>query len=250
MKKNNSIHEITKIGSFHENHCEDYTVCTAIGEDRLLLAVLDGCTMGEESYFASALIGKLAKKIGKEEFYKEYAEKKTAALDIQLKAIYRQLFDGLKEMKNTLMLERGELLSTIVLGVVDQHEKEAELLVVGDGVISCNGNLTEFDQENVPDYIGYHLSEDFDEWYDQQSQFVSLKDVHDLSISTDGIFTFSKYDTETYPERTEQELIDFLLNDNSDITNERMYVKKLHHLEKNWGLLPTDDLGIVRVINE
>ena len=43
-------------------------------------------------------------------------------------------------------------------------------------------------------------------------------------------------------------MIDYLLMDQTDIDNERMLKKKLREIEKKWGLRPTDDLGIVRVI--
>ena len=68
-----------------------------------------------------------------------------------------------------------------------------------------------------------------------------------LSLSTDGIFTFSKFDQGIYPEISTEALIDFLLNSDEDESNEKMLFKKLIKIEKDWGLKPTDDLGIVRI---
>ena len=51
--------EFTQIGEFHINHNEDFLVSCEIGNDKMMIAVMDGCTMGTESYFASTLIGKL-----------------------------------------------------------------------------------------------------------------------------------------------------------------------------------------------
>lgn len=65
-----TIYSALQIGAYHTNHCEDYLFVGSIGHDRLLCAVLDGCTMGIDSYFASTLAGKLLRKIAKE---KEYA---------------------------------------------------------------------------------------------------------------------------------------------------------------------------------
>ena len=61
--------EFTQIGEFHINHNEDFLVTHEIGKDKLMIAVMDGCTMGTESHFASTLIGKLLRQISKEIHY-------------------------------------------------------------------------------------------------------------------------------------------------------------------------------------
>lgn len=244
MKK----YQLTKIGDFHENHCEDYSLIREIGEHRVLISVLDGCTMGEESYFASALIGKLLKKIAKEEYYLEYIKGEAPSIKDQLEKVLARLFEGLNDLKNSLQLEVDELLSTVILGIIDSSTKSCELQIIGDGLIIQNGLKIEYDQENTPDYIGYHLTENFEYWLTNQTQRLSLNKVSDLSISTDGIFTFSKYDNKDYSEIMPNELIAYLLMDQTDIENERMLKKKLREIEEKWGLRPTDDLGIVRVV--
>ena len=57
------IYQFTKTGDHHVNHCEDYTITETLGTDKILCAVMDGCTMGTDSYFASTLTGKLLRKI-------------------------------------------------------------------------------------------------------------------------------------------------------------------------------------------
>ena len=54
-----SNYELIKRGFFHENYCEDYLFSTSLSDEITILAVMDGCSMGTESYFASTLIGKL-----------------------------------------------------------------------------------------------------------------------------------------------------------------------------------------------
>jgi hypothetical protein len=147
-----------------------------------------------------------------------------------------------------MQLGRNELLSTINLGIVDIKEKTGDFIVVGDGLIYMNDLYFELDQDNQPDYIGYHLKEAFEDWWEDQDQLFSFENIEDITVSTDGIFTFSKFDNASYPEVENNEVIQYLLNDTSDIENERMFEKKLHHIEKEWGLKPTDDLGIVRLI--
>ncbi|MGV2481621.1 UNVERIFIED_CONTAM: stage II sporulation protein E (SpoIIE), partial [Salmonella enterica subsp. enterica serovar Weltevreden] len=83
------------------------------------------------------------------------------------------LFGELKQLKHQLMLEPEELLTTLIMLLYDQKSNRGIVLTIGDGMVSINGQLTEYDQENKPDYIGFHLSEDFDSWYDAQEQKIS-----------------------------------------------------------------------------
>ena len=69
------IYQITKIGEYHFDFCEDYAFSKRFSDNKLLCVVMDGCTMGEESYFASTLFGKIIKKIIKERDYKEFLAK-------------------------------------------------------------------------------------------------------------------------------------------------------------------------------
>lgn len=66
------IYKTLHIGEFHTNHCEDFLIEEQIGTNEKLLAVLDGCTMGTESVFASILFGKILRNIAKNKFYEEF----------------------------------------------------------------------------------------------------------------------------------------------------------------------------------
>ncbi len=239
-------YEITQIGEHHTNYCEDYVLTTSLGEDQILCAVMDGCTMATESYFASTLIGKILRKIVKEISYKSFLEKEEVVIEVLLKKIVEQLFNELKHLKNILFLEKEELLSTLLIGVVDIKKQRGEFLAIGDGMFCIDGKITEFEQDNKPDYFGYHLGEDFEEWYASQNQKISAQQIQDLSICTDGIFTFQKFDNQKYP--SSENVIDFLLKDKDGFENQNMLKKKVFEIERNWGLKPTDDLGIIRII--
>lgn len=243
-------YELTKIGEFHTNHNEDYLTSNEIGSNKIMISVMDGCSMGTESYFASTLIGKVLKKISTEIHYKEFAEKTEDSIEQILKKVTRSLFQKLKELKNELSLERDELLSTMILGIVDREEKIAEIITIGDGLVICDGVITEYEQDNKPDYLGYHLDENFEDWYEKQNQRLRLSNIEDLSISTDGIFTFKKFDTEEYGEVTESEIVDYLLIDRQEKESENMLLKKMIRIEKKWGLKPSDDLTIIRLMIE
>lgn len=207
---------------------------------------MDGCTMGTDSYLASTLVGKLIRKIAKEKGYKElYHKEPDADIDDYLKSVIKDLFKELNIIKNQLMLEQTEMLTTLILMLIDTSKQNGIVLVVGDGLVSINGKMISFDQDNKPDYLGFHLSEEFESWYSRQSQKIRFDVLHDISIATDGIFMFQ-------PIRKEMvetiDPIDFLLTDTMNRQNEDMLELKMKILEHRFGLKPTDDLAIVRII--
>jgi hypothetical protein len=197
---------------------------------------MDGCTMGTDSYFISTLTGKLLRKILKARNYLEFYQPTLALepLSLQLKSILRSLFDELKICKNQLQLSREELLTTLI--VLLANEAEGILLVVGDGVVSIDGQVTVFEQDNKPDYLGYHLQEDFDQWYDKQT-LLNFSKWQDISIATDGIESFKALEGG----HTDVDPISYLLTDTT------LLDKKLKYLEHEAGLRPTDDLAVIRV---
>ena len=239
----------SQIGTFHTNHNEDFLISHPLGKNQSLIAVMDGCTMGTDSHFAATLIGKLLRKFAKEYYYQSFTERIEKSLGQLLRMLLEQLFTSLKALKNQLSLEQEELLSTLIIGIIDQEIQQAQLLTIGDGVVYCNGQLTEYDQANNPDYLGYHLARNFDTWYAQQTQGLSLDNIQDLSISTDGIFTFRAYDTKRYEQVTEKEIINFLFADETYHKQKNMLYKKMRIIEEKWGLKPTDDLSVIRLIN-
>lgn len=242
------IHTFSQMGTFHLNQNEDYLTVNEIGNKRLLMAVMDGCTMGIDSHFSSTLIGKLLRKIAKEMDYKAFAEKKQEELDILLKKVMQDLFEALQKLQFQLDLKREELLSTLILGIVDLEVRNAEFLTIGDGLICCNDQVFEYEQDNRPDYLGYHLKTDFEVWYASQKQRLSLDSIENLSITTDGIFTFKRFDNEKYEESEPTSIEDFLLKDETWEDSKNMLQKKMRFIEKNFGLKPTDDLAIVRLV--
>ena len=241
------IYSALQIGEYHLNHCEDYLFIGEIGNDKLLCAVMDGCTMGTDSYFISTLTGKLLRKIVKEKRYKEFYNLESP-IDNEhyLKSIIKELFIELTIVKNQLMLDQKELLTTLIILLVDKKENYGTLLAVGDGLVSINGQITEFDQDNKPDYLGFHLSKDFETWYSLQKQIIKFNEIQDISIATDGIFMFAPVKKTDTSDTIDP--IDFLLNDKTNKENEEMLALKLKQLEHHYGLKPTDDFAMIRLI--
>lgn len=230
------IDSTLQIGAYHLHHCEDYLFHDYIGTDTLLCAVMDGCTMGTDSYLIATLVGKLLRKIAKERHYLAFIQPSPQPLSQQLESIIHQLFNELKIVKNQLQLEQREMLTTIIVCLLTKEGGTG--LVVGDGVVSIDGQVSIFEQDNKPDYVGYHLQEDFAHWYTKQV-FIYIPAYTDVSISTDGISSF----TALAGGEPDIDPLSYLLSDPGTLD------KKLKYLEHQAGLRPTDDVAIIRVRN-
>ncbi len=241
------IYTTLQIGEFHTNYCEDFLIKEQLASNEILIAVLDGCTMGTESVFASILYGKILRKIAKEKFYQEFISKENQEVNLQskLKIILQKLIEDTKEIKNKLGLETNELLSTLILGIINTKNYKAEIITIGDGLICVDGKVTEYEQNNTPDYLGYHLIEDFEEFYKNQHQKLSVSLFSDLSICTDGIFTFKNLENKKY-QKNESEIINYLLIDNQEAEFDNFMDRKIRNLKK-MNHIVTDDLAIIRI---
>ena len=236
------------IGQHHSNHCEDYLLSAPLGTTRQLYAVLDGCTMGNESYFAATLCGKILKKIALERSYLELKQPAQPELQLEVKAVVQRLFQELKLIKNQLLLDKYDLLSTLILLIWDEQQNQGYILVIGDGLVYHDGQLHHFDQGNQPDYLGYHLEEDFEAWFAPQNQQLHILNFQNLSIFSDGILSFAPFDNGVYPAAPDP--IYFLLENRQHEEKVKMLDKKLSILEKEYGVKPTDDLAIIRLMKK
>jgi hypothetical protein len=241
------IYSAIQIGDYHQNNCEDHLYIGEYGKNKILCAVMDGCTTALESHFASTLVGKILKKICIEKGYKEFIEQNDVQLSIEenLKSILRDLLNELKIVKNQLMLDAKELLTTLIIMLFDKNNEQGIILAIGDGFVNVNGEITEFEQDNKPDYLGFHLSEDFETFYNAQKQKIEFNKIKDLSISTDGIFTFEKLASNKSNE--EINVIEFLTSEKTNCEKDEMLNLKLKILENEFGLKPTDDFSIIRI---
>ncbi|SDL03148.1 Protein phosphatase 2C [Catalinimonas alkaloidigena] len=242
-----NTYQLLRIGEHHVNHCEDYVLTAPLSTHRLVGAVMDGCTMGTDSYFAATLVGKLLRKIVLERSYQAlYAPLVSGSVEVDLREILRQLLAEFRALTNQLVLRDDELLTTLLLMVLDEQQEEDIVLTVGDGLVCIDGQLTEYDHQNRPDYLGYHLGTDFNTWYRQQTQVISFRHFSDVSLSTDGIFTFAPYTKAASNPQVDP--VAYLLSNRDDMHLPSMFTKKWAYLEQQCGLRPTDDLGIVRVV--
>lgn len=187
-------------------------------------------------------------KIAKELGYQAFFERAESTLSFYLHASLRRLFQELGQLKNQLYLDQTELLSTLILGLVDRKQRAAEILIVGDGLVVGNGQFYEYEQDDRPDYLGYHLAEDFPAWYEKQTQRLRLSNLFDLSIATDGVFSFRHFDARNWPSFSEADTLQYLLTDQQWRDHPQMLKKKVLHLKETYGLHPGDDLTLIRIV--
>lgn len=243
-----TVFQFLKRGAYHTEFCEDFSLVQAIGEHKLLCAVMDGCTMGQESHFASSLLAKVLRKIIKERQYQQFYGELPYALSLEeeLQQILSAVFNEMRQLRNLLLLDTTELLTTLVLALLDTQTREAIVLAVGDATVAINGRITRFEQNNRPDYLAYHLGGSFLEWYQQQQQVIQVATCTDISIATDGIDSFqaSPHDTDA------PDVPAYLLLNNDLLERREMLDIKVRRLENLHSLVPTDDVAIIRVVLE
>ena len=242
------LHTYLGIGEFHVNNCEDFLIAEKLSDSLLLIAVFDGCTMGKESVFSSHLYGKILRKIAKESYYQDFISPINSCIKHQLKTITKELFKLTKEIKLTLHLDDLELLSTAIIGIINLKEKSAEIISIGDGLVCIDGNITEYDHDDKPDYLGYHLNDDFETWFLRQNQKISVSNFTDLSISTDGIWSFKHFEKSPSKQLSFEDVTNYLLINSDHFSGENFFQKKIRILKDELQNIVTDDLAIIRLI--
>ncbi|NJC28278.1 protein phosphatase 2C domain-containing protein [Neolewinella antarctica] len=241
------IDTFKRIGKHHLNNCEDSNGAFQIGQDRYLISVSGGCSMGDESHFASSLFMKLLREICKEDFHLEFRRNDQITLEDLMKELFSKFFNRLKQIKTVGSLGKYDLLATLIIGLVDVKDNKFVAVVIGDGLIVVDGKIHEFDQDNQPDYIGYHVDKNFLDWYSSQDQIFSGGIEFSMSVVTDGIFTFSNEIDEQVTVSKEQSIMKYLLiKQNPSEVNECQ--NKMDSLLKNESLSTNDDLAITRII--
>jgi Protein phosphatase 2C len=152
------------------------------------------------------------------------------------KQILQKLFATLQKLQNDLQMQADEMLCTLHLLLLDSETRTCETITIGDGLVVWNGNIQEYEQNNLPDYLGYHLREDFESWYAKQTQTLHLENVTDITLASDGIFTFEEQDN--------MSIIHELCINPIGFDHKNALVSKLNRIAKKHK----DDLAIVRVI--
>ena len=134
------ISKLLQRGIHHKNFNEDFLYTHAISNDIMVCAVMDGCSSAKDSQFTASLFAKSLHKSGRmlpqmKEIIEDF-DLKTMELEAIADFFMKQLFEDLKRAKKLFFLEREELLSTIVLLVIDRKKKTACIKMSGDGIFA------------------------------------------------------------------------------------------------------------------
>ncbi len=234
------IDQLLVRGLAHPHFCEDALLYSEVGHHRWLIAVMDGCSNGIESHFASTLKTKMLQKISKEWYYRAlhlpHPEPK-----LHLGVIIKSLFNLLKQQQQLLQLSPYELLSTVLIGLVDAKDKTGTFVCIGDGYLIHQGEWWEFEQNNQPDYLAYHLGMEPDNWYQKLNPAITIDNINQLTLATDGIHSFEAI----HPDyEMEQKIhIPNYLTGSHDLN---LY-QRFRIIESEWKFAPVDDLALVQI---
>jgi len=240
-----NIFSISKISNEHANHCED-SHFTLNYENYFIGCVLDGCSTGVDSHFASMLIGKLLKKelkfcidlldkiytydLPTDDFIKNFINQVLITTATQLRLVTHQL-----------NLEENELLSTIVLAVYIKPFEKLFIKIIGDGgyLINQQDYLMIHPKNNMPEYLAYHLVGDHSiSNFINNIEVTKFENVSEFSIFTDGLEQIKG------PESSEN-IIDYLLKNKDFSQSKIMLQRKFNILTKNHHKC-NDDVSIIR----
>lgn len=239
------IHTLLKRGFSHKDFCEDFLLCKALDEKYLLAGVFDGCSSGVDSHFASVLFAKIVKNVAT-----ELSTNFTDDTEMLLKVVLFHTITTVDKIQRQLNLLTTELLTTIQLLLINKQSYSGKLICIGDGYALINGTHYNFDQNNQPDYLAYHLNElvekeIFYEWFENHNQLIDIDKVEDISIASDGILSFLPANDSR---EDGIEPVHYLLTDTFLIKNSSMLKRKCNILSNKYKFNNFDDLSIVRII--
>ena len=157
------------------NSCED-SIFFKESSSYIWGGVFDGCSTGVKSHWASQTFAYVFSKYG------------NPLIDSNLIDIRRDLVS----IMETLSLNYMNMLSTCVLFCYSKKDKLLDVRVFGDGYYYVNNVEYEIEQNNIPDYMAYHIEstqrfKDFLDCYPVKT----YENVSSFQICSDGVKSIS-----------------------------------------------------------
>lgn len=161
------------------NSCED-SVYVCENQDVIYGVVADGCSTGIKSHFASQALC--------------YAVANNSGLQVTGDYTIMCIMRDLRRVANLFNLSAMNMLSTAMFFVYFKKDKRLKVRVFGDGFYFVNNVEFCIDQNNEPDYIGYHLWDEGAELNDFLSKYKEevYEDVDSFHICSDGIMAIDR----------------------------------------------------------
>jgi hypothetical protein len=210
----------------HHNSCED-SVLVVESENFIDGIISDGCSTGIKSHFASQALCYAFKEVGLRDAWVD---------DVVLKSVKTRLL----AVCAALGLEEMNLLATLILFHYNKSDKTLRIRVFGDGYYYINDVEYIIDQNNTPDYFGYHIYKDpisFDNYLKKYPELV-YDNVERFMICSDGITRISRSAMQQ----------DATVNPNKLLFHpptSKNYLERMWNLIKRDKFALTDDLTIV-----
>ena len=235
-----NYYTLLKKGTSHPVFCEDFLYTKMISDDIFIGAVFDGCSGGDNSHFASSLAGKLMRNVCENIDNSEFEKDLDAVSD----SILTKFFTEFQKAQTIFNLKQDDLLSTVILLIYQSVGKNALIRVFGDGFVAADSKHYIIDQNNMPEYPIYYLTENF-KLPDIKSQRYFFQNVSDVTISTDGILTFKQ---EGIPENAEiPDPVEYLVQ-NSEMQNLGVMLQRKYNILNNkYKIRNSDDVAVIRV---
>lgn len=240
------VKKYKRIGKHHANNCEDSVGSYKIGQSRELIVVCDGCSMGDKSHYVSELIQKILREISKEEDYREYVSDYNMDMNELLRSVCNSLFKRVKKIYQLTGSHKYDYLSTVLILIVDYKSLEYSYMVSGDGVVWIDDQFEIYDQNNQPNYIGYHLDIEFEKWFSSEVVTRNGDFSKSVAVSTDGILTFSNGNDEFVTDNELNQLMRRLMS-YSEIENELEIQNIIDELATLKDISTTDDIAICKL---
>lgn len=263
MENSYQIRQVVRKGDDHPVWCQDNLAIKDSDESKyLFVGVFDGCSKSTDSHFASQLCGKImrecAEAINNKQKYKDIT-------DVTKQFLY-MFVQRLKQIRNYLKITNDHLRSTCIFHIYDKTNNISAVICLGDGLVCINGEFNTVDMNNLVEYPIDYPEQTFDDvhnifmdniremrynkWFEDfttlgEKRFFIIENPKDISISSDGISSFSNVLTKI---NDDEHVKNFLLVDTMYINRVDSMLATKHQLLKKEGFVNKDDLSIVRTI--
>lgn len=246
------IKTLIERGSSHKLRCEDDLLVLNL-EDYIVGAIFDGCSSGIDSHLSSTLLKRVLKTIingdGNCRFELKWHNKESLDFYI-IQKLASMLYDKLHEpsFKKLISYDNyNDLLSTVIIMLVNKFNNRYTVLFCGDGVLSVDDTIVTIHDENgdTVDYLMVQNETNVINYIDNRP-FYQGYFKNTISISSDGIDTFK----DQFGENKSKEAKDTLFMDTAFWKQDIMLNRKYNILTKVNKYLNQDDVSIIRIINE
>jgi hypothetical protein len=237
----------TRRGRAHTQRCEDESLVFFYNQIAVL-SVFDGCSDGDDSYFASGLFAKILKKIAIQN--KVYFESLDENSDLEsvMYTIMDWFFNELKYSFDYLKLTIKEALSTIAVSVVNIKTKNSYSVIIGDGSVYVDGMMNSIKpKDNAPDYITYYLTSTFFNIWNNNVYKYSFKIKNTIAVLTDGIDSFKDYNENRYLNSDEKKEVIYQFFESGYLLDNKIGLARICNILDGKNIAPSDDLSIAHI---